>query len=171
MVRVAKFEKVSFEQFRIAMIDCFPELSEVREEELKETYEALSMPARSTSGSAGYDIHSPVPFFLAPGKTIKFPTGIRAKIESGWFLMCVPRSGIGFKYKAKLDNTIGVIDQDYYYSDNEGQMYVKITNTGEKSMSVGADERIVQAIFLPYGITYDDHVETVRNGGFGSTGK
>ena len=29
----------------------------------------------------------------------------------------------------------------------------------------------MQGIFVEYGITEDDHVETTRNGGFGSTDK
>ena len=72
----------------------------------------------------------------------------------------------------QLDNTIGVVDSDYYNSDNEGHIYAKITNDSKerKELSVGAGDRFMLTIFIPYGITYSDTAEGVRNGGWGSTG-
>lgn len=60
---------------------------------------------------------------------------------------------------------------DYYYSDNEGHIFAKITNDGRtgKEISLKAGDRFMQAIFVPYGITYDDAASGVRNGGIGST--
>lgn len=136
-------------------------------------YENLSLllPERATTGSAGHDFKAPFTFTLEPGDTIKIPTGVRVKIESGWWLACLPRSSLGFKYRVQLDNTVGVIDGDYYHSDNEGHIYVKITNDSRsgKAMTVVEGEGFAQGIFIPYGVTYDDDVQTVRNGGFGST--
>ena len=68
-------------------------------------------------------------------------------------------------------NTVGVVDSDYYHSDNEGHIFVKITNDSRdgKSLVVNAGDKFAQAIFLPYGITYDDAASGIRNGGFGST--
>ena len=103
MNRVGQFEFVSYDQFRSAY-EQFPE------EEVKEYYDNLYLPTRATKGSAGYDFKSPVSFCMTPGATITIPTGIRAKIEEGWFLMCLPRSGMGFKYQVALANTAGIID-------------------------------------------------------------
>jgi dUTP pyrophosphatase len=170
MNRVGEFEKVSFEQFRIAMDDAFHDIG-YTEDELHEIWEATPLPVRATSGSAGYDFKSPIPFILQPGKTIKIPTGIRVKIEDGWWLGCLPRSGLGFKYRIQLNNTMGVIDSDYYYSDNEGHIFVKITNDSNegKTVTVKQGDGFAQAIFIPYGITYSDDASTIRNGGMGST--
>ena len=131
------------------------------------------LPQRATSGSAGYDFKSPIHFILQPGQTIKIPTGIRVKIDDGWWLGCLPRSGLGFKYRLQLNNTMGVIDSDYYYSDNEGHIFAKITNDSneDKAIEVKAGDGFMQAIFIPYGITYSDSANGVRNGGMGSTGK
>lgn len=131
------------------------------------------MPQRATSGSAGYDFKSPFHFILQPGQTIKIPTGIRVKIDDGWWLGCLPRSGLGFKYRLQLNNTMGVIDSDYYYSDNEGHIFAKITNDSNegKAIEIRAGDGFMQAIFIPYGITYSDSADGVRNGGMGSTGK
>lgn len=168
MQRVGEFEKVSLEEFSKAikhefgMDDC----------KIKSAYEGFNLPSRATSGSAGYDFESPISFTLEPGASIKIPTGIRVKIEEGWWLCCVPRSGLGTKYRMQLDNTIGVIDSDYYGSDNEGHIYAKITNDScnGKSLSVKAGERFMQGIFVPFGIVNSDVAEGVRKGGHGSTG-
>ncbi len=165
MNRIAEFMKVSREQY----IKDFDDTFGIAEN----AYEGITIPARATSGSAGYDFKAPFDFTLAPGETIKIPTGIRAKIDDGWVLMIFPRSGLGFKYRLQLNNTVGVIDSDYFGSDNEGHIMVKMTNcTNEgKTISLKAGEGFAQGIFMPYGITVDDDVTDVRNGGFGSTTK
>ena len=42
-------------------------------------------------------------------------------------LSIFPRSGLGFKHRLQLDNTVGIIDSDYYGSSNEGHIFIKIT--------------------------------------------
>ena len=85
--------------------------------------------------------------------------------------MIYPRSSIGFKYQVGLANTTGIIDSDYYNGDNEGHIMVKLVNHGDKVFSVNEGEKIVQGIFLQYGITVDDDANGERKGGLGSTGK
>lgn len=169
MKQVGKFQKVSFQQFHTAMYDIFG----ASKEDAKVIYDGIQLPKRATTGSAGYDFKSPISFQLAPGASMKIPTGIRVSIANGWWLCCVPRSSLGFKYRMQLDNTVGVIDSDYFHSDNEGHIFVKVTNDGHdgKTLSVNMGNSFMQGIFLPYAITYDDTVTTVRNGGFGSTDK
>lgn len=170
MKRIAKFEKVSIEQFREGWTDAF---GEVDEAELREIYEAVRLPKRATAGSAGYDFFAPARISLAPGETVKIPTGIRVWMEPEWVLKCYPRSGLGFKFRLQLNNTVGIIDSDYYYSDNEGHIFAKITNDSNegKTLEVKAGDGFMQGIFVEYGITLDDDVTEVRNGGFGSTTK
>ena len=167
MKRIAQFFKVSFEQFKEGLLDIG-----VNEEEAKVLYEDLLLPKRATKGSAGYDFYAPFSFQLSPGETIKIPTGIRVKMEENWVLKLYPRSGLGFKYRLQLNNTVGIIDSDYFYSDNEGHIFAKITNDSneEKNLVIEKQDGFMQGIFLEYGITMDDDVAAVRNGGFGSTG-
>lgn len=169
MQKVAKFEKVSFGQFQKDWTDTF---GAVKETELKAIYDRIRLPQRATAGSAGYDFYSPLAFSLQPGESIKIPTGVRVRMLEGWVLTCYPRSGLGFKYRLQLNNTVGVIDSDYYDSDNEGHMFCKLTNDSRegKVLEVAAGSGFMQGIFLPYGITEDDAAEAKRNGGFGSTG-
>ncbi len=165
MQKIAKFMHVSKENFAAAMLEEFG----VQNAEVSE----VNLPKRATLGSAGYDFYAPVSFTLAPGETAKIPTGIRAKMENGWVLMLFPRSGLGFKYRLQLDNTVGVIDSDYFGAKNEGHIFVKITNDGKtgKSLTVNKGEAFCQGVFLPFGITEEDEAQGVREGGFGSTTK
>lgn len=168
MKRIAKFHKVSLEQFKKDWIDTFG-LDE--EANIEEIYENIKLPRRATAGSAGYDFFAPVRLILEPGETLKIPTGIRVEMDPEWVLKCYPRSGLGFKYRLQLNNTVGIIDSDYFYSDNEGHMFSKITNdtNEEKTIDIAQGEGFMQGIFVEYGITVDDDVTDVRNGGFGST--
>lgn len=168
MRRIAKFHKVSLEQFMDAMRNDFPEYTE---EDIKDIYESIELPRRATKGSAGYDFFAPFAFSMPAGSTIKIPTGIRAQMEPDWVLKLYPRSGLGFKYRLQLNNTVGIIDSDYFYSDNEGHIMTKLTNDSRegKTVEVKAGMGFMQGIFLEYGITVDDDADGVRNGGFGST--
>ena len=96
---------------------------------------------------------------------------MRCEIDPGWVLMIFPRSGLGFKYHCSLANTVGVIDEDYFYADNEGHIMVKLVNRGNKTMHIEAGDKMCQGVFLPYGITHNDSAKGERHGGFGSTGK
>lgn len=167
MNRIGEFEKVSYGQFSQSVL----EEMDVSENTINEMYERIKLPKRATSGSAGYDFFSPIKVILNPGATVKIPTGIRVKIEDGWWLGCLPRSGLGFKYRLQLNNTMGVIDSDYYYSDNEGHIFAKITNDSKDGRVIDLDpgDAFMQAIFLPYGITKSDDADGIRNGGMGST--
>lgn len=169
MQRIAKFHKVSPEQFKKDWLDTFPQSTA---EEAAKIYESIKLPKRATSGSAGYDFFAPNTFSLAPSETIKIPTGIRAEIADGWVLKCYPRSGLGFKFRLQLNNTVGIIDSDYFRSDNEGHIFAKLTNDSNegKTLEVAGGSGFMQGIFVEYGITVDDEVTAERNGGFGSTG-
>lgn len=174
--RIAKFEKVSFINFEKAWIDTVPRNIHGEDYSLTQIidiYNNLKKPVRATSGSAGYDIFAPTDIKLLPGETICFPTGIRCKIDPSWFMGVFPRSGLGFKYALRLNNTVGIIDSDYYFSDNEGHIFVKLINDSSlcKKVEIKQGEGVAQAIFMPFGLTIDDDCEITRNGGFGSTTK
>lgn len=163
MNRIAEFKKVSVEEFAK---DC-------EKNGLELDYEDIKLPLRATSGSAGYDFYAPCDIILNPGEQMVIPTGIRAKIDDGWFLMLCPRSGLGYKFKMQLNNTVGIIDSDYYYADNEGHIMAKIFNDSreEKTLEVKKGAAFIQGIFIPFGITVDDSATDKRTGGFGSTTK
>ncbi len=159
MLTAGKFEKVSEHQYET-------------DTDAPGTYGNVVLPKRATTGSAGYDLISPKSFVLAPGESTKIATGLRVRMEPGWVLFILPKSGLGTKYRSQLDNTCGVIDSDYYHADNEGHIIISMTNDSRsnRTMEIIAGKAFAQAIFLPYGITEDDEADGVRKGGFGSTG-
>ncbi len=163
MERIAKFEKVSLEQYKL----------DLEVENVEEVYNSISLPKRATAASAGYDFYLPYDVVLKPNTSIKVKTGIRCKMDNSWVLQIFPRSSLGFKFRVQLDNTVGIIDADYYNAQNEGHIIIKIANDGYegKDVVLKAGSGFAQGIFLQYGITVDDDVETERTGGFGSTDK
>ena len=170
MKRIAKFHKVSLQQFAEGFQDTF---EGVNEEKVQELYSQIKLPKRATKGSAGYDFYAPDDFVIGPGETVKIPTGIRVEMEENWVLKCYPRSGLGFKYRLQLNNTVGIIDSDYFYSKNEGHIFSKLTNDTKegKTVEIARGTGFMQGIFVEYGITVDDEAEGIRDGGFGSTSK
>ena len=179
---IAKFEKVSYEQFFEDFVKAF-NLSETREFEdgtvetidlhpiVKNVYDSIKLPKRATMGSAGYDFFVPIDLDIVPNTTVKVPTGIRCKMKKNYVLQIYPRSSLGFKYRLQLDNTVGIIDSDYYNSDNEGHIFIKITNdTHEgKTIELKQGDGFAQGIFNKYYLAKENRVNTKRNGGFGST--
>lgn len=157
MQRIAKFYKVS--------------LSEYVKAGTKEQYDDILIPRRATAGSAGYDFFCPYTLQLSSGETALIPTGIRVKIDEGWVLKIYPRSSLGFKFRLTLNNTVGIIDSDYYFADNEGHIFIKVTNLGDKDLTIEKGKAFAQGIFVEYGITVDDDVTSTRTGGIGSTDK
>lgn len=164
MKKIAQFEKVSFKNYNTLG----------KEYGTKEIYDDIMLPKRMTMGSAGYDFFAPMDITLKPGETIKVATGIKAWIEEGWVLQIYPRSGFGFQYRLQLDNTVGIIDSDYYNNDsNEGHIFIKLTNDGRegKTLEIPKGVAFAQGIFIPFGITVDDNADGERVGGLGSTTK
>ena len=168
MQKIAKFQKVSETQFIQDWLDTFPASTAA---EAAQIYDQIQLPKRATLGSAGYDFFAPQSFSLNPGESLKIPTGIRVQIAAGWVLKCYPRSGLGFKYRLQFNNTVGIIDSDYYGSDNDGHIFFKLINDSRegKTLSLAQWEGFMQGIFVEYGITVDDDADQLRNGGFGST--
>lgn len=166
MERISRFEKVSKEQFEKDM-----ETLGIKAYLHETSYDEIELPKRSTAYSAGYDFKTPISFCLNAHDSWVIPTGIRSVMEHDYFLMIVPRSGLGFKHGIRLANTVGIIDSDYCEAENEGHIFIKLVNDSDDDVSFGAGDKIAQGIFMPYGITEDDNTSEKRKGGIGSTGK
>ena len=153
------FEKISFDQFKKDVKDDI------------ELYESYSLPKRQTKYSAGYDFYALFDYTLKPGEIMKIPTGVKVLMESDDVLFLIDRSSMGFKYNVRMCNQVGVVDADYYNNiNNEGHMWIRIQNEGDKDYVVKKGEGMIQGIFLKYLKTDDDaESEKERNGGFGST--
>ena len=172
---VATFEKVSFEQYiepYHGVLDTIKNDSETlymaKLEELRKRYDAIKLPTRSTQGSAGYDFYCPEDYCVGE-YPVSIYTGIRVKLKPGWMLMLAPRSSYGFRHHFQLDNTVGIIDSDYYGAANEGHIVAKVR--AEESFIISAGDKFMQGILLPYGYATEAEVTGERTGGIGSTGE
>lgn len=154
----------------------------------KDGYE---LPRRSTIDSAAYDFFAPEDIHLVPGQWTDVDTGVSfdgeeklrlhtsfelkalgstpdAKLEEHtpvdrWFLMCLPRSGQGFRHKVRFANTAGIVDQDY-------RQTIKARLTADDEITIPKGTAFMQGIFLPYLTLEDEIIPTEeRKGGFGST--
>lgn len=158
---IARFEHISPAQY----------LKDAADYAVRLPLEEIPLPRRATSGSAGYDFVCPVEVTMAPGEQRVIPTGIRVVMQPDWVLINCPRSSLGRKHGLRLANTVGVIDSDYAFADNEGHILVMLVNGGDHTVTLQAGDRFCQGIFLPYGLAEEEEVTGERSGGFGSTGR
>ena len=176
--KVAKFRKVSYEQWKDDMLKCGLYLSEKK---MQAAYDAIKLPRRATAGSAGYDFYSPIPFslsnFNAGPRGFTFPTGIRCEMNDAYCLLIIPRFGLGIRQYSRLGNTVACIDADYFYSSNEGDILINLRSDipGNPPYHVSVGDAVCQGIFVQYGVTDDDDSTELtreqRRGGLGSTRK
>lgn len=178
MQRMAEFSKVSFDQFKNDWIDAFDGITDGLEPDevdkhIHDIYDNIKLPKRATAQSAGHDFYSPVSFRLEPNESIKIPTGIRCEMYDGWVLQIYIRSSLGFKYGLSMANGVPIVDGDYAYSDNEGDIFIELVNDSAlaKEIQINKGDRFCQGVFVPFGITLNDDVTETRNGGLGSSGK
>jgi len=165
--RIAKFEKVSFEQFYEDWANTFfadklkdnldiysDEWNDIYEE-VEAIYNEIKLPSRMTKGSTGYSFFAPISFALIAGRTIRIPTGIRCKMNKRYGLFFFPRNSLGFEFREQIDNAF--VDSIYYHNDNEGHIFAQITNnSSDKMLAVNEGQEFMQGVFLPFGITVND---------------
>ena len=151
-----KFEKISFKQFAKDVFDG--------------DYNSILLPVRKTKRSAGYDFISFLDIVIKPGDVAKIPTGIKISLEDDEFLGIFVRSSMGFKYNVRMCNQVGIIDSDYYNNkDNEGHIWVKLQNHGDKDYIIKKGDAFAQGIIMKYLVCDDDNSLGERVGGIGST--
>ncbi|MBQ8131021.1 MAG: hypothetical protein IJ193_00855 [Bacilli bacterium] len=166
-----KFEKVSFDAFKKDLIKCGI-FENDEDNKIKEAYDNIQLPKRSTTGSCGYDFVTPMDVTIVSYKTTLIPTGIKVILEEGYFLMLCPRSSC-VKRGYTMTNNLGIIDYDYKDAENEGNIMVPLASTNRVSYAISFEtgDAIAQGIILPYFKVEDDNATGTRNGGFGSTDK
>ena len=171
-----KFEKVSFEQFCRDFIELTgndPQSIGIDEKAIRDIYDSIQLPKRSTSQAAGYDFYTPYYCQLQTGCDAHILTGVRAVMDSEYVLMIYPRSSLGIKYGVTLANSTGVIDADYAKAQNEGHIHIVLTakeSPIKHFITFAQGDRIAQGVFLKFFTTDDDVADGQRTGGIGSTG-
>lgn len=137
--------------------------------------ETILMPKRATKKSACYDIFNNTgnDIILQPGQlSDAMSTKVKSYMLDDEVLMAYVRSGHGFKYSVKLANSVGIIDSDYYNNEkNEGEIFIKLHNQGDKELVIKSNEAMAQFMFIKYLLADDDNFidGDIRKDGFGST--
>lgn len=168
-------------------------------EEGADVASADCLPRYSFEGDSGFDVRAMEDIVISPGQGRLLKLGFKMAIPKHKFhdygyryeCQCRPRSGVSMKTMLRVSNAPGTIDNFY-----TGEVGVLLTNIGggESGMPIGIDgspqatdfmapygsyvirkgDRIAQLVFAevvrPKGGFMIGKVESVRDGGFGSTG-
>ena len=133
------FEKISFKQF----------VKDIKND--IRLYNDIKIPQRDSDYTAGYDIYLLEDIKLEKNEIKKIPTGLKCYFVKDEVLLLVVRSSMGFKYNIRLCNQVGVIDADYYNNeDNEGHIWLRVQNEGDKTIEFKKGKAIAQGIFMKY---------------------
>jgi dUTP pyrophosphatase len=131
---------------------------------------SVPLPARETSGAAGFDLAASADLTIPAGRIALVPTGLIIKVPDGYFLGIFARSSTPLKRGLMVANGVGVIDTDYCGPQDE--VKIQVLNFTDAPVKVARGDRLAQGIFLKYTPPEWDEGEPVgpTRGGFGSTG-
>ena len=140
---------------------------------VKKLRPAALIPARSTGGSAGYDLTACLesPLLLPARERVPVPTGLAIEIPAGTVALVFGRSGLGIRHGVAPSNAVGVIDSDY-----RGEIVVGLSNSSDTDYTILPGERIAQLVLTPILTPAVEECETLSEtargaAGFGSTGR
>lgn len=131
------------------------------------------LPTRKTKCSAGYDFYMPQDILIKPNSYSEIiPTHVKAYFPEDEVLLLFIRSSVGLKKGVTLANNVGVIDSDFSDNpENEGNISLRLFNHTNHDVKLYQGDRIMQGIFVKYGVVDNDFTTGERKGGIGSTGK
>ncbi len=156
----------------------------------------VTVPARSTEESAGYDVRAylrrgAVKIFrgasgvtiseppeevdgglrivLQPGDRALVPTGFKAQLPRGYEAQIRMRSSLAWKRGLIVPNAPGTVDADY-----PDEWFVLVLNASPEAVAIAHDERVAQIVLSRYeAVPWEQGtvgISTDRVGGLGSTG-
>lgn len=106
-------------------------------EVMRDTARVTTIPTRKRETDAGYDVTTPVPIRMNPGRTELIPLGIRVNCPPGYFYEIRARS-------SGIDVRENTIDATY-----TGELHVRLYNRGDTMYRAEVGDRIAQIVFLP----------------------
>ena len=148
---------------------------------VKKLFKDAQMPTIATEGSAGADLRAYLydeeinekvtKMIVFPNREVKIHTGLCFQLPKGTAMLLLPRSSMGIKKDLVLKNTIGLLDCDY-----TGECLIFLKNIGDTPVAIEQNERLVQALIIPYVKADYQEVEELDEtergaSGFGSSGR
>lgn len=140
-------------------------------DEMRKTTGEIKLPLRGSSKAIAYDIFSPIDITIEPMTNGMIWTDVKAYFQDDEALLINVRSSMGDQ-PIMLANTQGWIESDYYNNKkNEGNLGVNLFNLGTTPYVIKAGDRIAQCMFIKRLDSDNGNTDTLRTGGFGSSGK
>jgi dUTP pyrophosphatase len=130
------------------------------------------LPVHQTPHSAAVDLSANIdaPITLGTLERAVVPTGLFAALPPGYEAQIRPRSGLAAKHGISIVNAPGTIDADY-----RGEYGVILINLSNEPYTINDGDRIAQMVVTKHETIEWEEVselsDSVRSGGFGSTGK
>jgi dUTP pyrophosphatase len=138
--------------------------------EKRKTTGEVTLPTRGSSAAMAYDFYANETYSVMPNEIVKVWTDVKAYMQENECLIINVRSSMGGKFM--LANTSGWIDSDYYSNEgNDGNIGVFLKNISNEVQTIMKGDRIAQGAFFNFLIADNGNTDSVRNGGFGSTGQ
>lgn len=133
------------------------------------TIEHAVIPSKAHTSDVGYDLTIVAEHKKVNSVTTLYDTGIKVRVDHGWYAEVVPRSSI-VKSGYILTNSMGIIDPSY-----QGNIYVALTKVDPEAAPIELPYRGFQIIIRRqnHAIWIEDNTQTEtarRDGGFGSSG-
>jgi dUTP pyrophosphatase len=131
----------------------------------------ILIPERSTAGAMAYDVFMPEAGVIYNREVTEVFLGFALALPPGWGAIMVPRSGMGAKFGVELNNTNGLIDEDFR---GEWRAFLRLKQLEElrwKKHDRLLQFTVVPVLQIPIQVV-DELPPTGRSSeGFGSTGK
>ena len=127
------------------------------------------IPTKGSDKAGAFDIYMPVEGFIT-GDSKLINLGFAAEVPEGHVALLLPRSGTGGKFGVELNNTMGVIDEDY-----RGEWKAAMRTKSGETYSWNKHDRVIQFIIVPIAQVELELVSSLEDtqrgiGGFGSSG-
>lgn len=122
-------------------------------------------PYRAHENDAGADVYATKSVTIRPGQVYKMPLGFGLELPDGYAGYIFPRSGLSSR---GIVCELPPIDSGY-----RGEVHAIISNIGNDSYDIKADERIGQLVIMPVIIAdfVTRNIKERGTGAFASTGK
>lgn len=138
---------------------------------IKPLHANFRMPVKATERSGAHDLFMPEDGMTFGAQSPKVSLGFAAEVPPGHAALLLPRSGVGANFGLELNNTCGVIDEDY-----RGEWMVALRTKDGEAYRWKAGDRLIQVLIVPVAQVTFNLVEELTTtergtGGFGHSGQ
>lgn len=138
---------------------------------IKRLDKTLPLPKFETTGAVGFDFIAAKDTKVPPKEIVLISSNNIIEVPSGYMLVVAPRSSTPKKTGLAFPHSIGIIDQDYFGSDDE--IKIQVYNFTDKEVMIKKGDKIAQGVFVKIEIATWEEIDQLgkkSRGGFGSTG-